>query len=87
VRYAFHLGALLRHAGFDRRLIILVLDSVEGRRVKRQRTLPIEGVPRTEVSTGAGANRTCGQRDRSGNYRGVEIVHCSSSCLRTMGCE
>jgi hypothetical protein len=49
IRDALDLGELLRYAGLDGRLVILILDFVERRRVKRQRTRRIKRVRGTEV--------------------------------------
>ena len=49
-RDALHFVALLRHAGFNGRLVVGVFDLVEGRRVERQRAFGVERVTRAEFA-------------------------------------
>ncbi len=69
-----HFLELLRHTGLDRRLVIAVLDLVEGRRLKRQSARRIERIAGPEARTGGrcGARR---ERDRSGG-RGDSEMNC-----------
>ena len=49
VRDGLDLGELLRHPGLDRRPVVLILDLVERRRLKRQCARRIEGIRRPEL--------------------------------------
>src|ERR1700677_3492172 len=65
-----YLFQLLRHPGFNRRLVIAVFNLVEGRRVKRQCAGRIKRV----VGIEAGRSRGCGgcaERDGTGGSDGV----------------
>jgi hypothetical protein len=49
VRNCLHFREFFGHARLDGRLIVLILDSVEGRRVERQRTRRVKRVRRAEL--------------------------------------
>src|ERR1700722_5898993 len=86
---AFYFGELLRHAGFDRRLVVLILDAVKRRSLERQRAWRIERIGRAELRAArALARRPQAEDGSSGNEPGIGVSHAEVHSRRmTMGWE
>ena len=75
LRDRVHLADLFRHAGFDGRLVVGILQLIKGRRLKRQSARRMEGICRTEVGSLDVVDEPAGcQRDAAGGHQGPQMI-------------